>query len=46
MKTVLALACLLTLPGLGSAHTPTTQARNSSQKVTERTVVLSVRGMT
>jgi predicted kinase len=46
MRSVLALACILIFTVVADAHFGRTQARKAVQNVAERTVVLSVRGMT
>ena len=46
MRRVLVLACILTFTVLIDAQPASAQARDAAQKVAERTVVLSVRGMT
>ena len=46
MKTAFALACIMTFTVFGGTPSATTQAPKAAQKVAERTVVLSVRGMT
>lgn len=46
MRAVFALACIMAFTALGAAQSVPTQVRQTSQKVAERTVVLTVRGMT
>jgi hypothetical protein len=46
MKTVVVIVAVLTGIVLGAADLATAQARGTSKKAAERTVVLSVRGMT